>query len=267
MTNRIYFFLLKTTVLTSTLVFLGCGAKENDKIGDAQGCLDQSPLSEVETCTSSIEGLESPKSYEIRCAAKFIREGYSDPTKYSDAFSKAGSSGSYSSFMNLLTFTSQNNIATDTERAHTAFDYCLKSEAKGSVLISAFTYFTMGLYNFMYTKGVSSNCKQSPPYDLSSCLSSLSGSANGLLAAADLAISTSTSSPATSSEASTLRSAFGSVIVATYNASCSVYNTNDKLCSVLKSSIENGGGATNLSGVGTKFFYELIKSSCSSCGL
>lgn len=260
---QINFF--KTTACILALALTSCGAKDIDKLGDAQSCLDSSTNANAPQCVAGLEGNESAKAYELRCAANFIREGFSDPTKYSNAFSQVGSGssgGGVSSFMGLITFTSNNNITADTANSATTFDYCLKSGAKGSVLISAFGYLSLSMYNFFYSKSPAT-CPAAPvagSYDINTCITSIGSlGVSGLLIFQDLADPTLTNP---SAESLSVRASVGSIVVSTYNISCLTSTTNQQLCTSLKNSIDKGGGSSNLSGVGRQFFVELIKPTC-----
>src|SRR5262245_51594471 len=87
-------------IMGSLLLFTGCSKETDaDKIADAQACLDTATAAEAATCVAKVDGLESPAAYLIRCAGKFVKEGYNDSTKLAAAMSNTsgtdtGSDGS-----------------------------------------------------------------------------------------------------------------------------------------------------------------------------
>jgi len=96
-------------------------------------------------CVTKVDGLTSTGSYNIRCAAAFVREGFANPTKYTTAFDSLKGSSGTSGFMGLITFSSAKSIATDTANANTTFNDCFKAGAKGKTLISSFGYLSKSL--------------------------------------------------------------------------------------------------------------------------
>lgn len=247
-------YLISSFLLSVTL--LGCGsAKDVDKIGDAQQCLNTSTASTAMSCTSKVDGMTSTGSYNIRCAAAFIREGFTDPTKYTTAFSQLNGSGGTANFMGLVSFSSAQNITTDASNANTTFSDCYSAGAKGKTLISAFGYFSTALMKFFYDISGDSDCStpSSGSYNLNKCMQD-AALANPL-AFADIA-STSVSD---SSAAGQVQASIGSVIISTYTISCSGKGANENLCNTLKTAINNGGGAASPRGVFVSFFTTSVK--------
>jgi hypothetical protein len=141
--------MLKKISLLGLMIFvLSCAENENDKIGDAQFCLDNLTdysATNVNACTAGIAKLESKDAYLVRCSANFIIEGFADPNKFLTAINQLSSSSSSNptmSMMGLLTFKSQGSdaagIAANKVFAAETFDYCKLSGSAGSILISSF---------------------------------------------------------------------------------------------------------------------------------
>jgi hypothetical protein len=130
---------LGLTFLTS-----GCGKETDaDKIADAQSCLDTATASEAAACVEKVDGIESEAAYLIRCAGKFVKEGYSSPTKLANAMSNiagsdnSGATGSLS-VMAALAFSAETTSALNSASAQEAFTYCEKSNSKGMILLAGF---------------------------------------------------------------------------------------------------------------------------------
>ncbi|GEM_PF-1335279 len=234
--------------LTSTL-FFGCGSEtEVDKIGDAQQCLNSATSATAMDCATKVDGLSSTGAYNIRCAAAFVREGFANPTKYTNAFNSLNG-GKSTNFMSLVSFSSANNITTDASNANTTFNDCYKAAAKGKTLISAFGYFSTALMKFFADSCPSvASCKSpsSGNYDLGKCITD-AGTAL-CTEAANIAL---TSTP-DSSASGQVQSSLGSVIMSTYNISCSGSGANKDLCATLKTAVTAGG--SNPRTVFTSFF-------------
>ncbi|MFZ4402546.1 MAG: hypothetical protein ACOYOK_00450 [Pseudobdellovibrionaceae bacterium] len=242
----------KMTLTLLTLIFLSsCGVKEKDKdkIGDAQSCLDGATTSTAEACLDKVSGIESASAYNIRCAAKFIREGFADPQKIVTAFETLNnSSNQLDTFMSLITFTSKANITLDASNAETTFGYCYQSGAKGSLIIAAFGHLATALYGYLNSINPS-GCSSTPSstgYPLQTCLLN----AGSLAAVVDLA------SANPSAGASSMQAVLGSIVLTTYRVSCPDGRpANESLCNTLKSSVDSGG--SNSGSVGRYFLKSL----------
>lgn len=234
----------KTTIKTVRVLFatlvlstiFGCGSsKEVDKIGDAQQCLNVATSATAMDCVTKVDGITSTGAYNIRCAAAFVREGFTNPAKYTNAFSSLNGGGS-ANFMSLVSFSSAGTINTDAVNASTTFSDCYSAGAKGKSLISAFGFFSTALMKFFADSCPSVNSCKTPTtsgYNLTTCMTD---SANALCTASLSLVDTSASSAA-----ATVQSSIGSVIISTYNISCSGSSANKELCNTLKASITAGG--------------------------
>jgi hypothetical protein len=229
--------------LTTTILF-GCGsAKDVDKIGDAQNCLNAATSATAMDCVSKVDGMTSTGAYNIRCAAAFVREGFANPTKYTTAFNTLNGSKS-TSFMGLVSFSSTGVIATDTANATTTFNDCYSAGAKGKSLISAFGYFSTALMKFFSDSCTTVSACKTPTatgYDLSACLNGVTAAISGgdPTCAASSASLVDPNASSTSS-AYTAQSSIGSVILSTYTISCSGSGANKELCSTLGTAITAG---------------------------
>lgn len=229
-----YFF-----VLLISLVVLGCGSETDvDKIGDAQQCLNEATSATAMNCVSKVEGMTSAGSYNIRCAAAFVREGFVNPAKYTNAFKTLEGNKGTANFMGLVSFSSAANITTDATNATTTYGDCYAAGAKGKTLISAFGYFSTALMKFFYTAGGSSVTSCSTPtsgsYDLNQCMHD-AALANPL-EVAKIALPTEEDS----SSAGQVQAAIGGVIISTYTISCSGTGANKELCATLKKAVDEG---------------------------
>lgn len=251
-------------ISAATLFIFSCGSeKEVDKIGDAQICLNSATNATMaNACLTKVDGIESKSAYAVRCNGSFISEGFASPTKYINAASSLnGSSNGTTTFMGLITFTSAGTFATDLTNAGNTFTYCLASGAKGTTLLSSFGYLAMSIYNYARSTGdgaTQASCPTTPTatgYNFSSCLTSFA--VTNVVANAT-ALANMINSSTANSAASTLQSSMGSVIVSTYNISCSGTGANQSLCSTLNTAITNAGGTGNTRGVATKFFEALV---------
>lgn len=253
---------MKKKIISITLILIivplfffiisSCGPKEIDKIGEAQACLNSATAGTAASCMSKVDGLETAAAYNIRCAAMYIQEGFTSPTKFTNALNQLNGSSGTSSFMGLITFSSKGNITDDDANAATAFDYCYKSGAKGATLIAAFGYMATSLYKAM-------SCNPSTPtaagYDLAGtgCLTDPTIGLTNKVVAFGLKIQ--------GQDSSTLAflDSLGAVVLATKAISCSsTTSSNEQLCTSLKNSISAGSGINKR--IGCHFIVSLLSS-------
>lgn len=236
-------------------ILSSCGSeKDVDKIGNAQQCLNEATSSTAMDCVTKVDGLTSTGSYNIRCAAAFVREGFANPTKYTTAFDSLKGSSGTSGFMGLITFSSAKSIATDTANANTTFNDCFKAGAKGKTLISSFGYLSTALLNYFASILGTAECStpSTSGYDLTSCIASAKSTTDPtkIIEIAKIV----SSSESDSSSAGLVQSSVGSVIISTYTISCSGKGANQDLCDKLSASITAGGGTSSPRGVAISFF-------------
>lgn len=143
-----------TLVCSSLLILAACGGpKDADKIADAQNCLDQAAPPDVPACLSKIEGIESESAYLIRCAGKFVKEGFGTPAKLSATMAgfnggQAGTNGS-TSMMASLAFQAEATTDLNSASANEAFEHCSKAKSKGMILLSGLAMTSTGLAKLM----------------------------------------------------------------------------------------------------------------------
>src|SRR5690349_13466104 len=79
----------KTALFIAGLFILSAcgGARDVDKIADAQNCLDKAVESEAAACVAKVDGIDSEAADLIRCTGKFVKEGFNSSTKLSGAIS------------------------------------------------------------------------------------------------------------------------------------------------------------------------------------
>ncbi len=239
-------------ISAATFFISSCGSeKEIDKIGNAQICLNSATdATSANACLSKIDGIESKGAYAVRCNGSFIAEGFANPAKYINAANSLNGSGGggTTSFMRLIMFTSSgSSLSANLNYAFSTFSNCLNSGAKGTTLISSFSYLITSIYN--YGGSPAGSCAY-PPSDnnaIATCL------------AADPAALVEMVNPNTvNSNAISLQSSLGSVIVSTYNISCTGTGANQSLCSTISTAINNAGGANNTRAVAVQFFKTTI---------
>lgn len=252
---RLNFYHCFLVILTSLTLF-GCGSETDvDKIGDAQQCLNEATSATAMDCVSKVDGLTSAGAYNIRCAAAFVREGFVNPAKYTNAFKTLEGQQGTANFMGLVSFSSTANITTDAENANTTYNDCYSAGAKGKTLISAFGYFSTALMKFFYSAGGPSVTSCSSPtsgsYKLEKCMQD--ATIANPMEVAKIASTTEDDSTA----AGQVQTSIGSVIISTYAISCSGASANKDLCDTLKKAVE--AGSTNPRAVFRSFFSTSVK--------
>lgn len=117
---------------TSSFALISCTkAKDSDKIGDAQFCMDTATAANVQECVDKVAGIETSGAYIIRCSANFIENGFGSSQQIVDMFENLDSSGGSSlGFLGALNFA-------DTAAANTTFDNCTKTNQKGLTMLGA----------------------------------------------------------------------------------------------------------------------------------
>jgi hypothetical protein len=127
-----------------SLLTVACGKEtDNDKVADAQSCLDTATAADADYCVSKVDGIETANAYLIRCAGKFVKEGFNDPTKLSTALSNlsgdsTGASGS-TAMMAALTFKAETTSALNSTSAQQALVYCQRANSTGLILLAGLT--------------------------------------------------------------------------------------------------------------------------------
>ena len=124
-------------VFIFTLLLLGmisCAETDQDKIGDAQFCLDDLPVSglsaaqrksQVNSCVAKLGSVTGKQASLIRCSAGFIIEGFGDPALLVDIMKKMDSNQSggvnEADLMGVLAFKTEGSSETATSFEDTLF--------------------------------------------------------------------------------------------------------------------------------------------------
>ncbi len=220
------FFVRKQIIVLAALSAISCAKKDQDKIGEAQSCLNTSSRSNVSQCVDKVSGLESSSSYVIRCAAAFIQEGFDDAARLSTAISNMGSSSSGTSAisssvtaMGLLAFTSNSDSNTNLTNSITAQNYCNKSGSKGLILLSSIANFATTVLFYSSSTSV-------------------------------------TSGLATAKDNTTAQALVGSAVLAAYNSNCTGTTTsNQQFCTQFTSIVSTSGSNTSAACIGKQAMY------------
>lgn len=205
-----------------------CGAKDSDKIGDAQYCLDTSTASTVGACVDKVAGLETPGAYVIRCAANFIQKGFGEPAQIVDTFKNLDNSGSSTTtaFLAALNFA-------DASFAKQTYSYCLKTNQKGLSMLAAMVQSATSLASLGSTLGGACSSSSSSASDIQSCISNLVSDYN--------------SSGSAGQEAATT---VGQTVLDVYQSSCQTGSqVNSSLCDQMNTAISSAG-ATDAASIG-----------------
>lgn len=245
-----------TIHLLLPFIIISCGPKEVDKIGEAQQCLDTATKGNATNCMDLVDGMDSVGAYNIRCASKFINEGFGT-TELMNSLSQltSGSSG-ITSFMDYIAFSSAGQIDQDDASSSLAFDYCYKSGSKGATMLAAFSSISTSMYKY-FNSCDSTSCSATPNggtgrYSINTCISGLTSSScfTNLTYLADF----NTADSATVS----LQTSLGSVIISTYQLSCAGTGANKTLCESFESAITDAGGTSNKRKVAAEYLKNLL---------
>jgi hypothetical protein len=133
------------------LCLIGCGeVTDEDRIGDAQYCMDDIPVSEpdvakrtaaVNSCMSKLGSVVSSKASLMRCSGNFLIEGFGNPEKIVSAMenvtSTSGGAGTVA-MMNVLKFSSQGSNQANSDFVTQTLTYCQDAGSPGFVMIASF---------------------------------------------------------------------------------------------------------------------------------
>lgn len=237
MKNHLFLFL--------PILFLGLTScvKETDadKIADAQSCLDVASTADVDGCLQKVEGIESEGAYLIKCAGAFIKEGFSTPTKLSNALSNLSSTGGSGAgasvaVISALAFSSKSTAALNATWAQETYTNCEKSKSNGLILLSGLSLTATTLWN------LSGLLSQPNASTLQSLMSSLSGNSNA-------------------------QSTIGSAAVTMYQSNCQASNSAPgSFCAQFQSAVNTvPGGTSNPTGVGQQLMTCYGNPNASGC--
>jgi hypothetical protein len=108
--------------------------KDSDKVAEAQVCLNSSTQSNALDCLTKVEGLDSAAANTIRCAAIFIRQGFSSPSFVAQAANQIKSGSGKSATLAVMTafeFKSLASVTDNYNMSQEALRYCSQSGSKG----------------------------------------------------------------------------------------------------------------------------------------
>lgn len=132
-----------TILLTAiTLTLSACQETDQDRVADAQSCLDSASSATAAQCVSMVNGINSKGAYLIRCSGLFIQEGFMDASRLEnamDAIENSGGSGASQTMMSVLAFRNFGSGSANDQAAQQAVDYCNKAGSKGLVMLASVT--------------------------------------------------------------------------------------------------------------------------------
>lgn len=202
--------------LSACTVLVSCGKKDADKIGEAQLCLDKATTSTAASCKAMVDGIESSGAYAIRCSANFIEEGFTESTRFKEAFDAFDNNSTSNTevFMKVMTFKSQAGIDANLTFANETFGYCNKTGAKGLMLLGtmASTSTTLAKVANTLTGGTSGTTPTEA--QINQALNNLKGGGDPTTVAA-----------------------IGNVVASTYTASCQTGSANQSICEQLNDAL------------------------------
>ncbi len=217
-------------------LFLAAGCNKEtdaDKIADAQSCLDRATAPEAAACVSKVDGLESEGAYLIRCAGKFVKEGFNNATKLSGALANisgdnnGGATGSLA-MMSALTFTTESTPALNAASSDEAAEFCTKSKSKGLIFLAGLTKIATSMWSVAEALSLTGSGTPPTAAELATLMTNLAGN----------------------TEAQT---AVGSAVVAIYDSSCNTSNVSapGNYCQQFRSAVTTvSGGTDNPAGIG-----------------
>jgi hypothetical protein len=134
---------MKKLLFFSAAVFLfaACETGDEDRIAQAQACLDRANQTTVSECELIVAGVTGPRASLIRCSADFIAQGFTG-SRFASAFTalKTTTTGQNSTLamMAYLVFTVGADDAARNAAADTAVNNCTSSGLPGMIMFSQF---------------------------------------------------------------------------------------------------------------------------------
>lgn len=130
-------------VLAAMMMTLSaCKETDQDRVADAQNCLDGATSATAAQCVSMVDGINTKGAYLIRCSGLFIQEGFMDANRLSsamDAIENNGGSSNSQTMMSVLSFRNFGSPAANDQAAQNAVNYCNKAGSKGLVMLASVT--------------------------------------------------------------------------------------------------------------------------------
>lgn len=236
--------LLSLTLAGSFLLLSACGgAKDIDKIADAQACLDNAAPAQASECVAKVDGIESEGANLIRCVGKFVKEGFNQTDKIATAVSQLSSGGNGANgslaMMAALAFKSESTTALNSSSAQQVFSYCTLAKAKGLILLSGLVQTSTAL-----------------AYIAGGNLATLDGDALKAIMADPTVLA--------NPEA---QAAVGGAIVGIYNSSCGTGQTSTgNFCEQFASAVAAvPGGTSNVNGIGQQIMTCYANPAAAGC--
>lgn len=193
----------------------GCETKDDNKLSDAQECLDNLADSALDAaaqnCKDKVAGLTSPASYVIRCSVDFFLGGVKS-TQIANAFQQYNDTAANAKAAVLMSLLAQSSKAL----AQTTYDDCVKSEVPSLIYIA--TVSQTG--TIMTVDGATGGCPApctDPAIFLAQC------SAGGAGGVCDDA-------------------AIGAAVTSMYGSYCVGDAADNSVCTDIASAIASGGG-------------------------
>lgn len=215
-------------LLILALGLSACSSKnDNEKIGDAQFCLDDAEADDAKKCVEGIEGIESKQASYLRCAAGFLAEGFGDPATLSNLKTQIDSAGDNKmALLGILAFKSAGaDSAKNQANAQATLEECKK--AGSSILV-----------NFATIATLSSVLAGQADIDWSNPANTTPEAAAALLDAV-----AANPTPET-------KEAIGNAVISAYSGQCAGKDTDD--CKKINEAITAAGGTGNSEAVGQK---------------
>lgn len=204
--------------LTATTALVSCGKKDADKVGEAQLCLDKATQGTAASCKAMVDGIETSGAYTIRCSANFIQEGFTEATRFKQAFDafSNNSTNNTEAFMTFMTFkNSGSTIDENLSVSNETFTYCNKTGSKGLMLLGTMASTSTTLAKVASIAAGFSGTGTPTQQQIHDALVNLQGGGDA-----------------------TSVNAIGNVVSATYTASCqSGSGANQSLCEQLDSAL------------------------------
>lgn len=180
--KRSYF--LKYVSIATIPLMISCAETDQDKIRDAQACLDKATAATASACMTKVNGLTSKASYLIRCSAMMIKQGLSDPTKLSSIMTAmSGGSNPTGNAMTAIMFSSNGGgtpNAADQTDATNASNYCYLSGSPGLNMLG----FLANLATFTNIQTANGNAATMTAYAVSNAATLANTGSNAAMLAA-----------------------------------------------------------------------------------
>jgi hypothetical protein len=220
-----HIFLVVTAALSAALFLTSCETAEDRQLAAAQDCIDTAKVAaDADRCVALVEGLETEKSYLIRCSANYIAQGFTG-ARMASAFQRLlddNGSGQdpMATVMAYLVFS--NNAATHS--VDNAVSNCTKSGVRSMLRLVTMSK----LATFITTAGLGSIPANANPLDPSFDPSQISTAITTIVGSG---------SPADKEN-------IGNIAITAQTAYCNAGSSfeNNEICSNLNQAIAAGGG-------------------------